>query len=115
MRLANGRNKILDKVKKMKGYQYLVMLDMDDINSSGKFVDSIDTSFKYDNWNVLAGNQTGNYYDIWALRQPGYIDYDCWKDHRGRPRAARAADASARATHRGGRAAVGGDPVAGGA
>ena len=59
------------------------MLDMDDINSSGKFVDSIETSFKYDDWNVLAGNQTGNYYDIWALRQPGYIDYDCWKDHRG--------------------------------
>jgi len=80
MRLANGRNKIIEKMKELNGYDYLIMLDMDDINNSGKFVETIDTNFKHKNWNVLTGNQTTNYYDIWALRQVGYIDYDCHKD-----------------------------------
>mgnify|MGYP003348483524 CR=1 FL=1 len=39
MRIANGRNKILEKAK---GYDFLIMLDLDDVNISGKFIDSID-------------------------------------------------------------------------
>ena len=80
MRLAHGRNKIIEKMKELNGYEYLIMLDMDDINESGKFVETIHTNFKHKNWNALTGNQTTKYYDIWALRQPGYIDYDCHKE-----------------------------------
>jgi hypothetical protein len=82
MRIANGRNKILDKIKKINKdnyYQYMVMLDLDDVNDSGTFVNSIDTCFKYNNWDVLTGNQSDVYYDLWALRKNGDMDYDCWK------------------------------------
>lgn len=82
MRIANGRNKILDKIKEINKdnyYQYMVMLDLDDINDSGTFVNSIDTCFKYNNWDVLTGNQSDKYYDLWALRKNGDMDYDCWK------------------------------------
>jgi len=82
MRLANGRNKILQKVKEINQnnqYTYLIMLDLDDINASGEFINSIDSCFAYDinNWDVLTGNQKGVYYDIWALRKNGIIEYDC--------------------------------------
>lgn len=82
MRIANGRNKILDKIKEINKdnyYQYMVMLDLDDINDSGTFVSSIETCFKYNNWDVLTGNQSDVYYDLWALRKKGYMEYDCWK------------------------------------
>jgi len=86
MRLAHGRNKILEKAKELNKngeYTYLIMLDMDDVNSSGTFVDSIESCFKYnyDDWDVLTGNQKDKYYDIWALRKSGYIDYDCWGEY----------------------------------
>ena len=79
VRLSNGRNKILDKVKELN-CDYLIMLDMDDVNISGKFVNSIKTCFKYSNWDVLTGNQTGRYYDLWALRKQDLINYDCWRE-----------------------------------
>jgi hypothetical protein len=78
-RLTNGRNKILDKMREINKdqyYDYLIVLDMDDINHSGSFVDSIETNFDHKNWDVLTGNQTNRYYDIWALRKKNDIDYD---------------------------------------
>jgi uncharacterized protein YpmB len=86
IRLANGRNKLVEKVKELnqKGeYTYFILMDMDDRNSSGKFIDSIDTCFKYhyNDWDVLTGNQTKKYYDTWALRKNGLIDYDCWGEY----------------------------------
>jgi hypothetical protein len=78
-RLTNGRNKILDKMREINKdqyYDYLIVLDMDDVNQSGSFVDSIETNFDHKNWDVLTGNQTYRYYDIWALRKKNDIDYD---------------------------------------
>jgi hypothetical protein len=87
MRLANGRNKVLDKINQLNSdthYDYLIVLDMDDINYSGTFVDSIDSCFKYNlnDWDVLSGNQTGQYYDIWALRKRDVIDYDFMRERK---------------------------------
>jgi len=81
--IANARNKILDKVKELNvsnTYDFLIMIDLDDRNNSGKFVDTIETCFTNDDWDVLTGNQSDYYYDLWALRQKGYIDYDVWKN-----------------------------------
>lgn len=83
-RLENGRNKILDKMREINKdqyYDYLIVLDMDDINQSGSFVDSIETNFDHKNWDVLTGNQTRYYdiwayYDLWAIRKKNEIDYD---------------------------------------
>ncbi len=84
VRLANGRNKILDKLSEINSnnyFQYLIILDMDDMNDSGNFVNTIDSCFKYDtnSWDVLTGNQHDKYFDIWALRKKYDSEYDCWR------------------------------------
>jgi hypothetical protein len=81
-RLSNGRNKILEKmheINKDKYYDYFIVLDMDDVNKSGTFVNSIETCFDYENWDVLTANQSGRYYDLWALRKKEDMEYDCWE------------------------------------
>jgi len=88
VRIANGRNKILDKVKELnkeRYYDYLVLLDLDDINDSGKFVDSIESCFKYTEWDILTANQSSWYYDLWALRKKDDMEYDCWEKVRENP------------------------------
>ena len=81
VRLSNGRNKILDEVKKISNdYDYLVMLDLDDANNKGTFVNSIESNFNFDNWDVLTGNQKDTYYDIWALREKNTIMNDIFRD-----------------------------------
>jgi hypothetical protein len=90
MRLANGRNKILDKARdlnKTGDFDYLIVLDMDNVNETGDFVESIDTCFEYDTseWDVLTGNQTVGYYDIWALRKDNDYNKDFVHDPNGVP------------------------------
>jgi len=76
MRIANGRNKILDKMKELGIFDYLIMLDLDDVTNNGTFIETIKTCFQYNDWDVLTANQKNKYYDLWALRMPGYIEYD---------------------------------------
>jgi len=80
MRISNGRNKILDKMKELnlKMFDYLIMLDLDDVTNSGSFIKTIQTCFQYDDWDVLTANQKNKYYDLWALRKKGYLEYDVW-------------------------------------
>ena len=85
MCLAHGRNQLIAKMRELDTYgvyHYLIMMDLDNINSSGSFIDSIETCFDYetDDWDVLTANQTGGYYDLWALRYSEIIDGDFWKD-----------------------------------
>jgi hypothetical protein len=80
-RLAHGRNQILNKVRELNNYDFLIMLDLDDVNESGKFVQTIDSCFTNNNWDVLTGNQTDKYYDIWAFRKTGLLDWDCWREY----------------------------------
>jgi hypothetical protein len=84
--IAHARNSLLNKaniLNKDNSYDFLVMLDLDDVTNSGKFVETIDTCFNYTNdWDVLTGNQTGGYYDIWAFRKKGLMEYDCWKEYK---------------------------------
>jgi glycosyltransferase involved in cell wall biosynthesis len=80
-RLANARNKVLDTAKSLHVSEpaYLLLLDVDDVNAKGTFADSIDTCFHYGDWDALFANQRGVYYDLWALREPGGLDYDIWE------------------------------------
>lgn len=82
VRISNGRNKILQRVRQLNinnYYHYLVMLDLDDVNISGNFVNTINSCFEYSNWDVLTGNQREQYYDLWALRKKDDMEYDCWR------------------------------------
>jgi len=83
MRLERGRNLILDKVHEINAqneYDFLVILDLDNVNASGRFVETIGSCFQHDgddDWDVLTANQqTGYYYDIWALRKRPDLNYD---------------------------------------
>ena len=75
MRLERGRNLILDKVKSLD-FTHMVLLDLDDVNDSGKFVDTLATCFAVDGWDMLSATQTTGYYDLWALRKKGDVDFD---------------------------------------
>jgi len=77
-RIAHGRNKLLEAVRSLNIPEpsYLVMLDMDNVNSRGLFVDSMETCFQYKNWDALFANQKVEYYDIYALRETGDLDFD---------------------------------------
>lgn len=80
IRLANGRNKILNKVRELNinnDYEYLIMIDLDDVNYSGRFINTLDTCFEYSQWDVLTGNQSDIYYDLWALRKKNDMEQDC--------------------------------------
>jgi len=82
--LERGRNILLNEAKKINTdnnniYQYLIILDTDGVNINGTFVDSIETCFYYDNWDVLFCNQKNDYYDLWALRKKKDCEYDIWK------------------------------------
>ena len=80
-RLERGRNLLLLKALELNianDYQYFVVLDMDEVNSSGEFVDTIDTCFRYLDWDVLCANQHERYYDLWALRKRYDCETDIW-------------------------------------
>ena len=82
VRLANGRNKVLNKIRELNKdnkYQYMIIVDLDDRTVSGNFINTIYTNFLYDDWDVLTGNQSDQYYDLWALRMINFLDYDCIK------------------------------------
>jgi hypothetical protein len=81
-RLERGRNLVLDKVRELNKdnkYHYFILLDLDDVNKSGDFVNTIDSCFVREDWDVLTANQRASYYDLWALRNE-QMNYDCWKE-----------------------------------
>lgn len=79
VRLERGRNLILDKVKELNkdnNYEYLIMIDLDNVNKRGTFLKTIDSCFDYQDWDVICANQKRRYYDTYALRYPD-LNYDC--------------------------------------
>lgn len=85
-RTAFCRNIYLDEVEKIKDtYPLLLIMDMDDINSYPIQTESILSNFRYDHWDMITANNPDGYYDIWALRHPYWMPYDCWKAVGDRP------------------------------
>ncbi len=60
-----------------RSWKYVIVSDLDGINSklSRKSIESV-LQFQ-GNWDVLTCNQTAPYYDIYALRCKGWVEYDC--------------------------------------
>ena len=83
VRLARGRNILLDEVKKnFHDFDFMVVMDLDYKKSyTTSLVPLVDYSDV--DWQVLTGVSRENhpYYDWWALRQTAFsANYDCWKD-----------------------------------
>lgn len=84
-RLAYIRNKLLKTVlEKYNTYDYLLNMDLDDVNSTNDIVTTFHHIFDYDEkiWDVQTIHQRKEYYDIWAYRKAGLIEYDCWNQVR---------------------------------
>jgi len=78
-RLSYARNLLLDEALKLNNY-YLIVIDLDDVNSS-LTIDNFLSSFSYENdWACLCANQKDKYYDLWALRtKDDWMNFDCWQ------------------------------------
>jgi len=78
VRLARGRNILLDCVRTLNCDHYMVM-DFDDVISKltpEKVQVALQT---VPEWDMISANQYGNYYDIWALRTYNrWMQVDCW-------------------------------------
>lgn len=84
-RLAYIRNKLLKYVlEKYTNYDYLLNMDLDDINSTNDIFTTFHYIFDYNEeiWDVQTIHQRKEYYDIWAYRKAGLIEYDCWLEVR---------------------------------
>ena len=83
-RIAFCRNIYLQEVEKNPLYldiDYVVIADLDGVNNLITR-DAVDSCFIRDDWDVCTANQSGNYYDIWALRHDLWCPNDCWEQLR---------------------------------
>ncbi len=79
LRIAWARNRILECIRlhALDSYDYLVMMDMDEVNKRISLRGFL-TSFNYPfDWDVMCANQLDYYYDFFALRTDKY-DINPW-------------------------------------
>ena len=82
-RLAFARNKYLEALESREEYNqvdFLVIADFNNLNNR-LTRESVESVFLEDYWSVRSANQSGPYYDIWALRHPIWSPNDCWEAH----------------------------------
>ena len=82
-RIAHCRNKILQHINNnYNNYDYMLMLDLDDVLISGKLINTIHTCFLYNHnqWDAMFANCLDKYYDIYALRKKNYLTSCCWNN-----------------------------------
>jgi len=80
-RLEICRNLALDRARAMKS-DYTLVIDMDNVGTGLTDLEGVKSNFQYDDWDVITASNPTYYYDIWALRCPGIMDYDCWVEHK---------------------------------
>lgn len=81
--MAAARNRYLEYLRansRFKNFEYIVIADFNNLNNKLSHQE-VQTCFKRDDWDVVAANQSGRYYDIWALRHPLWSPNDCWDQH----------------------------------
>ena len=74
-RLAYIRNRLLHYIPPT--FDYVFMVDMDDVFTKPIQKSSFEACFTVECDVVTA--DTEGYYDIWALRIPGVLEFDCWQ------------------------------------
>ena len=80
IRLAYIRNTLLCHIP--PGFDYFMMVDLDDVFTRPVRKESFDSCFALkDKWDIVTANGYEGYYDIWPLRIPGVIEFDCWQKY----------------------------------
>jgi len=67
-----------------KNWDFVVVADLDGINRKLKTKNLIPLLDISDKWEVLTCNQSAPYYDIYALRARGWVEFDCISESRAR-------------------------------
>ncbi|NCU31467.1 MAG: hypothetical protein EOM23_00710 [Candidatus Moranbacteria bacterium] len=83
-RMAYCRNqylKLIDESPEYSNIDYVVVADMDGVNSKIN-EKSVKKCWDRVDWDVCTANQSGPYYDIWALRHHLWSPNDCWEQAR---------------------------------
>ncbi len=79
--LARSRNEYLREIREnpqLEEIDYVVVSDFNQLNKK-LTKEAIETCFQRSDWDACFANQTGRYYDIWALRHPIWSPNDCWE------------------------------------
>jgi hypothetical protein len=80
-RIAYCRNNYVEyvsKIKKFYNFDYIAVADLDGMNVRLK-KNGIESCFNTDlYWDGIMANQKFGYYDIYALRAPGWVEEDCF-------------------------------------
>jgi len=87
LRLEVARNAYLEFIREhdfLSKYDYLVVLDMDDVNTQGvnsdKFKEALNFLSSDEKNAAVFANQAGTYYDMWTLRHKELCPGDVWED-----------------------------------
>lgn len=81
-RLAIARNRYVVELQK-DDYISANIIVVADFNGLSNLIneEAILSCWKLHNWSACTANQSGRYYDIWALRHPLWSPNDCWKQY----------------------------------
>jgi len=82
-RLRFCRNRYVQEIRENENYQkydFVLVVDFDIKNRSLNLTPLRSLLFDHE-WCALFTNQKGPYYDILALRKPGWIESDCFKNY----------------------------------
>lgn len=82
-RIAHCRNVYLDEIRARQDLaedSIIAVADLDGINDLLNRT-AVESCFARDDWSVCTANQSGPYYDIYALRHPTWCPDDWWKQH----------------------------------
>jgi glycosyltransferase involved in cell wall biosynthesis len=71
--------KYLEKNSNYKNYDYVVVADFNCLNNK-VVAAAVLSCWNQQKWDVVTANQSGRYYDIWALRHPFWSPNDCWSE-----------------------------------
>ncbi len=78
-RLCFLRNELLNYLKQIKPTEYVVFVDLDNINNKIT-KKSVESCFQKNNWSGCFANQEVGYYDIFALRANNWNSVDCFAE-----------------------------------
>ncbi len=81
--MALARNAYLEYLRRDKMFNEYKFVVIADFNSLNNKIDSsaVLSCFEQSSWDVVTANQSGKYYDSWALRHPLWSPNDCWEQH----------------------------------
>lgn len=81
-RLALARNRYVEELRNKK-YKESNIVIVADFNGLSNLItsDAVSSCWTQNAWTACTANQSGRYYDIWALRHKFWSPNDCWKQH----------------------------------